>query len=500
MLDAYRSLLKKARDLMLLRSISDLMEWDFETKMPQGATNQRSIQMAIIEQLAHQKWIDPEIGTLLAKVKKSPEYEGFGAEDKRNVYLMQRSYDQQTKLPTELVEEIAKQSVVCTSTWKKAKAEKNYSIFKPELEKMVGLIKQKAHYLDADKDPYDVLVDLFEPGATAAIIARLFEPLKNGLIPLIKKCARSSNKPDLSFLKRSVPHDVQEKISQKLMEFEKYDLKRGRLDETEHPFTSGTYDDVRICTHYYDTNFSSSIFSVLHEAGHAIYEQNLPEKWYYQPVGSSCSLGIHESMSRFVENVIGRSKAFWVYFLPELKRITGKTFEDVDVDLIVRAVNDVKPSKIRIEADEVTYSLHVILRFEIEKDLMAENVTVSELPQLWNEKMDKFLGIEIENDSEGVMQDTHWAGGAIGYFPDYALGNIYDGMFIEAMEKAIPRWRDSIAAGDFSPVFTWLKENTYQKGNIMDAIDLVESVTRKKIDAQPFVKYVNEKMKSIFDL
>jgi carboxypeptidase Taq len=500
MLDAYGTLLKKAKELILLRNISDLIGWDFETKMPQGATNQRSEQMAVIEQVTHQKWIDPEIGTLLAKVKKSSEYEELGAEEKRNVYLMQRSYDQETKLPAELVEEIAKHSMVCVSTWKKAKATKNYSIFKPELEKMVGLIKQKAHYLDPAKDPYDVLVDLYEPGATVAIIAKLFEPLKNGLIPLIKKCTRSSNKPDLSFFKRPVPQEIQEKISQKLMEFEKYDLKRGRLDETEHPFTTGTYDDVRICTHYYETSFSSSLFSVMHEAGHAIYEQNLPEKWYYQPVGTTCSLGIHESMSRFVENVIGRSKAFWTYFMPELRKITGKTLEDVDLDLMVRAVNDVKPTKIRIEADEVTYSLHVILRFEIEKDIMAENVTVSELPQVWNEKMDKFLGLKIENDSEGVMQDTHWAYGSIGYFPDYALGNIYDGMFIEAIEKAIPKWRDTVAKGDFSPVFSWLKENIYQKGNIMDAIDLVEAVTHKKVDAQPFVKYVNEKMKPIFNL
>lgn len=328
----------------------------------------------------------------------------------------------------------------------------------------------------------------------------MFEPLKNGLIPLIKKCVGSRNKADLSFIKRPVPVDVQRTISQKLMEFAKYDLKRGRLDETEHPFTTGMYDDVRICTHYYETNLTASIFSVLHESGHALYDQNLPSKSRYQPISRYCSMGIHESMSRFVENVVGRSRDFWAYFLPVLNKITSNTFNDVNLDMILRAVNDVKPSKIRIQADEVTYSLHIILRFEIEKELFAEKINVSELPEIWNEKMDRFLGIKIENDSEGVMQDTHWANGYFGYFPDYALGNVYDGMLIEAMERRIPRWREALARGDFSPAFSWLRENICEKGNIMDSFDLVKTITGKDVDSQPFLRYLNEKMKPIYDL
>jgi carboxypeptidase Taq len=319
------------------------------------------------------------------------------------------------------------------------------------------------------------------------------------LIRLIKKCVASKNKPDLSFLKRHVPIEVQREISKKLMEFAKYDLTRGRLDETEHAFTYGLYDDVRICTHYYETDFASSLFGVLHEAGHALYEQNVREKSRYQPISRYCSGGIDESMSRFVESIVGRSSAFWTYFLPELKRITGKTLNDVDVDLMVRGVNDVTPSKSRVDADEVTYGLHVILRFEIERDLIGEKIGVDELPQVWNEKMDKFLGVRVENDSEGVMQDIHWAIGLFGYFPDYALGNVFDGMFLEAMEKRIPSWRDAVAKGDFSQVFSWLKENIWEKGNIMDSIDLIKSVTGKEVDSQPFLRYLNEKMQSMIN-
>jgi carboxypeptidase Taq len=500
MLDSYEKLLLKSKEITIWESVKSIMEWDYETKMPSGGVNQRSMQMALIDQLIHQSWSNPEIKRLLDDVKRSSEYEDFGVEEKRNVYLMQRFYDRETKLPDDLVNAIAKQEVVCNSVWKKAKSLKDFSMFKKDLEKMMELVKKKAQYLAADKDPYDALIDFYEPGATARVISGVFEPLKNGLIPLIKKCVESKDKPDLSFLNRHVPLEVQGKISQKLMEFTKYDLKRGRLDETEHPFTTGFYDDVRICTHYYETDCLSSAFSVLHESAHALYDQNLPEKTRFQPVSRYCSMGIHESVSRFVENLVGRSRAFWAYFLPELKKMTGQTFKDVDVDLMLRAVNDVKPSKIRIEADEVTYSLHIILRFEIEKGLIADEIKVAELPQVWDEKMDEFLGIKVENDSEGVMQDTHWANGLVGYFPDYALGNVFDGMFLEAMDKRIPKWKEAVAKGDFSPLFSWLKENVFEKGNVMDSLDLVKAVTGKDVDSEPFLRYLNQKMKSILNL
>jgi carboxypeptidase Taq len=491
----YSKLLEKSKEIMIWSTIFELVSWDFETKMPPGATGQRSEQMALIEKLYHDKAVDPEIGSLLASIK---ENEALDEEAARNVYLIQRSYDQETKIPSELVVEMAKHHAISVDTWKKAKAAKDFEMFRPALDKMIDLNRQKAHYLNPDKDPYDVMVDLYEPGITVDAIAGVFGPLKQGLVPLVKKCVESDYKPGMSFMNQPVAQDIQQKISSALMTFVKYDLTRGRLDETEHPFTTGIYDDVRICTHYYETNFVSSLFAVLHEAGHAIYEQAIPKTWQYQPIGASCSMGIHESQSRFIENIVGRSEAFWTYFLPELKQLVGGTLDGVDLPLMVRAANDVRPTKIRIEADEVTYSLHVILRFELEQQIMRGEMETTDLPQAWNDKMAQLLGIEIENDSEGVMQDTHWASGMFGYFPDYAMGNVYDGMFLECLEREVPSWRDSVATGDVSPVLDWMHQNVHAKGNTMDAIDLVQAVAGKSLDAQPFLDYLNAKMSSIY--
>ena len=498
MLEEYNELLARAKEIKGWGSINALLGWDFETYMPSGATNQRSYQLSLIKSLIHKKMTDPEIANQLEKIMASAEYNEMSAVEKRNIYLIKKAYDEQTKLPPELVEKIARQYAIATATWKKAKKNKDYSIFKPELQITFDLIKEKAKYLNPDKKPYDVLLDLYEPGISREIIQKLFDPLKKGLIPLIKKCVEA-DQVDLSFLQRKVPIDIQRKISAKLMDFLEYDLQYGRLDETEHPFTTGIYDDVRICTHYFENNSMSSFYSVLHEAGHAIYEQNLPEAWRWMPVGEMCSMGIHESQSRVFENIIGRSEEFWKYFLPIFKNITGKTFEDIDLSTMLRAVNNVKPSKIRIEADEVTYSLHVILRFEIEQMLFADQVSISELPQVWNEKMDEYFGLQIEHDSEGVMQDTHWAIGAFGYFPDYVLGNIYDGMFLEKLGKEHQGWLEEICNGSINTILNWMIDNVHHNGNLMDPVDLVKHVTGKDINSRPFISYLEEKMKKIYN-
>jgi carboxypeptidase Taq len=325
-----------------------------------------------------------------------------------------------------------------------------------------------------------------------SILDTLFSSLKKGLKSLIEKY-QDVEKPDLSFLHKPVSRDVQELISAEIIDLVKYDLDRGRLDESEHPFTSGMYDDVRITTHYHESNFmTSSLFTILHESGHALYEQNLPRRWRFQPIGTACSMGIHESMSRFMENIVGRSRAFWTYFLPKLRKL--KLFpESISLDDLLLAVNDVRPSKIRIEADEVTYSLHVILRFELEKDIMNNKLDVSEIPTAWNEKMESLLGITIDNDAEGCLQDTHWAKGNIGYFPDYALGNIYDGMYL----KVMPEWENAVAAGDLTPVFRWLKSNIYARGNLINPADLIKLVTGMDLDAKPFIDYLSKKMQEI---
>ncbi|MEM3731418.1 MAG: carboxypeptidase M32 [Candidatus Bathyarchaeia archaeon] len=497
--------MNKIKDLFILQSTTSLVHWDMETMMPPKAIELRSQQLALLSRIEHKMSTDPEIGALLEELLKPPVYDKLNEVQKRNVYLIKKHYDEQTRLPEDLVAEIAKQRAITVDVWKKAKMTKNFLLFEPELEKLVDLEKKAAEILmkvKETKTPYDALIDIFEPKMASDTITKVFDELQKGLVSLLKKCVESPKQPDMSVLQRPIPVNVQRKISKALAEFVGYDVESknagGRIDETEHPFTTGYYDDVRITTHYYEDNFTSSIFSVLHEAGHALYEQNLPREWIFQPVGTACSSGFHESQSRFVENIVGRSQEFWKYFLPKLRRITGRLLSNIELEKFVHAINQVKPSKIRVEADEVTYCLHIVIRFNLERDLFAEKITVKELPELWNQSYEKYLGVKIENDSEGVMQDTHWASGLYGYFPSYALGNIYSGQILAAMEKEIADWRKSIEKGNFNQIKNWLIKNVYSYGNLYDPMDLIRKITGKKLDVKPYLEYLNEKYSKLY--
>ncbi|MGB9778085.1 MAG: carboxypeptidase M32 [Candidatus Bathyarchaeales archaeon] len=502
---SYKKLMEKVKDLLTLQSAIAIIHWDMETMMPPKAITLRSQQLALLSRIEHRMSTDPEIGKLLEEVMRPSEYEKLDAVQKRNVYLVKKHYDEQTKLPEELVAEIAKQQAITVDVWKKAKAAKNFSMFKPELEKLVDLEKKAAEILMKVKEtatPYDALIDIFEPKMTAETITKVFDELREGLVSLLKKCENAPKQPDISILKRKVPIDVQKKIAKALAEVVGYDIESreagGRIDETEHPFTTGYYDDVRITTHYYEDNFTSSIFSVLHEAGHALYEQNLKKEWMFQPVGTSCSSGFHESQSRFIENIIGRSREFWIYFLPKMKEIVGNILSDIKLDTFVHAINQVTPSKIRVEADEVTYGLHIIIRFNLERDLFADKIMVKELPEIWNQNYMEYLGVKIENDSEGVMQDTHWASGLYGYFPSYALGNIYSGQILAAMEKDIKNWKEQIAKGNIKEVKEWLVKNVHSYGNLYDPEELIKRITGKGLTVKPYLNYLNEKYSKLY--
>ncbi|HVP26610.1 MAG TPA: carboxypeptidase M32 [Candidatus Bathyarchaeia archaeon] len=502
---SYKKLMEKTKDLIVFNSAKSIIYWDMETMMPPKAIKLRSEQLALLSRFEHKLSTDPEIGTLLPKIMRHSGYDKMTAVEKRNVYLIKKNYEEQTKLPEELVAAIAKQQAVAVDVWKKAKATKKFAMFKPELEKLVELQKKAAEILmkvKKTKTPYDALIDIFEPKMTAKSITKVFDELREGLVATLKKCEASPKQPDPSVLKHKVSIDAQRKIAVALSEFVHYDVTSknagGRIDETEHPFTNGYYDDVRITTHYYEKMFASSIFSVLHEAGHAMYEQDLNQEWMYQPVGTSCSSGIHESQSRTIENIIGRSREFWVYFLPKLRKLTGRALQDVRLDKFVHAINQVTPSKIRVEADEVTYGLHIIVRFNIERDLFADKITVKELPEIWNQSYKDYLGIKITNDSEGVMQDTHWASGLYGYFPSYALGNIYSGQFLAAMEKDLPNWRGQLAKGNFANIKQWLAKNIHNPGNLYDPADLIKKVTGKEPTVKPYLNYLNAKYSELY--
>jgi carboxypeptidase Taq len=504
-LTSYRSLMDKAKESLVFQSIRSLVGWDMETMMPPKAIGLRSQQLALLSRIEHKMVTDPKTGSLLERIVRHPKYDKLDDVQKRNVYLMKKRYNEQTKLPEALVAETAKQRTITVDIWKKAKAAKNFSMFRPELEKLVDLRQKAAEILMEAKEtktPYDALIDIFEPKMTTAEITKVFEELRKGLVSLLEKCDSSPKQPDVSILKPKVPVEAQRKIAKALAEFVGYDATSkeaaGRIDETEHPFTTGYFDDVRITTHYYEGMYTSSIFSVLHEAGHAIYGENLKREWMYQPVGGGCSSGFHESQSRFVENIIGRSHEFWSYFLPKLKELTGKKLTDTNVNKFVHAVNQVRPSKIRVEADEVTYCLHIIIRFNIERDLFAGKVRVKELPEIWNQKYEDYLGVEIENDSEGVMQDTHWAGGSFGYFPSYALGNIYSGQILATMEQDLPNWRKQLEKGNFNPVKNWLIANVHSYGNLYDPSELIKKITGKGLNVKPYLDYLNKKYSELY--
>ena len=493
---AYTALLSKTKDVFILSTAEGIINWDMETMMPPKGVQQRSEQLGLLSRLHHKLGTDHEIGQLLVAIKNSPQYPNLGQIEKRNIYLIDKNYKEQTALPEKLIGELAMQQAVTVNIWKRAKVKKDFRIFKTDLQKLLDLTREAADILmkvKKTRTPYEALIDNFEPNMSAETITKTFNQLLSGLRSIIEKIERCQSNVETT--NRSMSLDVQRKITHLITHTLGYDTKShmagGRVDETEHPFTSGYYDDVRITTHYFPDNFVSSVFSVLHETGHAIYEQNLKADWKYQPIGSPCSFGIHESQSRFYENVIGRSKEFWQSFLPKIEQVTSSM--NLELTSFIQAINRVKCSKIRIEADEVTYSIHIIIRFEIEQDLLAGKIMIDELPDVWNQKYADYLGVKVENDSEGVMQDMHWASGLYGYFPSYALGNIYDGQINQALTKDLPNWRDEIAEGKLESVNNWLKEQIHHRGNLYDPEELIKLATGGNLDSGPFLAYLSEK-------
>jgi carboxypeptidase Taq len=396
------------------------------------------------------------------------------------------------------------QEALTVNTWKKAKAKKAFNLYKADMQKLLDLNKQAAVILmkvKHTKSPYEALIDNFEPKMSAETITATFNQLLAGLKPLIAKVENCQTKPSTQMLSQIVPIENQRKITRLITQTLGYDTTSstagGRVDETEHPFTTGYYDYVRITTHYYPNNFASSIFSVLHESGHALYEQNLNPKWKYQPVGSTCSYGIHESQSRFYENIIGRSSEFWSGFLPKIKQAVP-SLNNLQLNQFIHSINKVERSKIRIEADEVTYNIHIIIRFELERDLFADKITVKELPEAWNQKYSDYLDVKIENDSEGVMQDTHWASGLYGYFPSYALGNIYSGQITASISKDLLKWREKLTEGKLEEVNSWLKTNVHSKSDLFDPEELIKLATGTTLNSQPFLQYLNKKYGELY--
>lgn len=492
------------RRYRLLAHASAVLQWDQETFMPEDAVQERADQLAELEGIAHERAVDPKIGEHLDSLGSTADNPGgdetLPSVDRDFLKVMRRDYELKTKLPSELVQSMARDASVSQAEWVKARKANDFSLFAPHLEKMIGYSRRCAECWGYADRPYDGLLNQYEPGMTEKEIAAVFDPLRARLSSLVERISRAGE-PDVSFLALEYPVVDQDSFARAAMTALGFQPTRGRLDRSAHPFTTSLGDDdVRITTRYFPTNLLSGFFSVVHETGHALYELGFASEIRGTRLADGASMGIHESQSRLWENVIGRSRSFWRGLFPALRDKFPTQLADVDSERFYRAVNRVQPSLIRVDADEVTYSLHVILRFNLERRLMAGTLSIDELPEAWNREMQATLGVVPDRDADGVLQDVHWAMGAIGYFPSYALGNLYGLQFWDALRKDLPDIDDRIGSGDVAPVLSWLRERIHAYGRRYEPAELLAKVTGQPLSAEPFMGYLESKYGDLYSL
>lgn len=480
----------------MLSSCAAVLGWDQQTYMPLKGAGLRGEQMALLAAMAHQKFTDPKIGELLSTIESSDLILDPESEAAADVREIRRGFNRATKIPQSLVEELARVTTQAHQAWEQAKKSNDFPTFRPWLEKVVRLKRQEADAVGFKDHPYNALIEEYEPGTTVAELKELFAGLTAELVPLIRKIVESPKKPDRSLLERDFPIDRQKVFAESAAAAFGFDFAAGRLDTTSHPFCSGFGPgDCRITTRYNPKFFSESFFGVLHETGHALYEQNLPAEHFGTPLGVACSFGIHESQSRLWENQVGRGLPFWEHFFPRLKQTFPTALSGVSREAFHFAINDVRPSLIRVEADETTYNLHIALRFELELALLSGDLTVSDLPSVWNERFSALFGMSVPNDSFGCLQDIHWSFGGIGYFPTYTLGNLYAAQFMVAIKQqlGIEATDEAFRRGDFSPLKDWLTQNIHRHGQRFRASELCRRATKSSLSPKPFLAYLREK-------
>lgn len=499
-MNAYTQLRARARRAGLLASIEALLNWDQETYMPAAGAEARSLQQELLAELTHKARTDAAVGELLAACEADRALLADPAAA-ANLREMRRDFDRLTRLPAELVAEIARVGSQSQEVWKEARAKSDFKLFEPWLEKMFALARRKAECYGwaRDGEPYDALLDEYEPGAKAAEIEAVFTPLRTRLAGLVARLAKGSPPAD-AVLNVKVPAPRQHAFGLRIIEAIGFDLKAGRLDVTTHPFCSGpAFGDTRLTTRYRDERFTDALFGTMHEAGHGIYEQGLPKREYFgEPLGDSISLGIHESQSRMWENFVGRSRPFWAWAWPIASETFGEAVAPFSAEDMFRAANFVRPSFIRVEADEATYNLHVMLRFELERALLRGDLKVKDLPGEWNSRFKQYLGVDVPDDRRGCLQDVHWSFGLIGYFPTYTLGNLYAAQLWEKINADIPDLEARIGRGDFAALKTWLNEKIHAHGKRYRAAELCERITGKPLSADPLLRHLEGKLCPIY--
>ena len=498
--DAYTELARRAKELGVINSCAAALGWDHQTYMPAKGVGLRGEQLAFLASLAHQKFTDPQVGELLSAVEASDLVRDPESDAAANAREWRRAYDRATKIPQALVEELARVTTQAQRVWEVAKKKNDYASFRPLLEQVVTLKRDEAAAVGFNGHPYNALIEEYEPGATVADLQTLFAELASELSPLVKAIVASPRQPDTSVLGRDFPVDRQKVFAEAAAAAIGFDFGAGRLDTTAHPFCSGFGPgDCRITTRYNARFFNEAFFGVLHETGHAIYEQGLPAEHFGTPLGVACSFGIHESQSRLCENQMGRGRPFWDHFFPRLKQTFPGALADVSQETFYFAINDVKPSLIRVEADEATYNLHIALRFELELALLSGDLTTADLPGAWNERFDALFGLKVPDDARGCLQDIHWSFGGIGYFPTYTLGNLYAAQLMDAFRRESGgAFESHFRAGDFAPVKSWLHEHIHRHGQRYRAGELCRRATGAALSPKPFLSYLREKFGGLY--
>ncbi|MGA2112555.1 MAG: carboxypeptidase M32 [Anaerolineales bacterium] len=483
-----------------LEAVSAVLDWDHQTYMPPGAAEARAQQMATLDRLAHQKLTSDTIGELLQAAQSEVEGRDPDSNEARLVKVTQRDYDRQRRVPSRWVAEFSRTTALAHQTWQEARRTSNFALFEPSLERIVGLRREYASFFEPYDSIYDPLFQAFEPGMKTAQVRAVFEELRPALVGLVRRIAERADRVDDSFLRGEFEDAPQWEFGLEVLRRMGYDFQRGREDRSAHPFTTSfSNDDVRITTRVERTLLSSALFSSIHEGGHALYDQGVDPALQRSPLAGGASLGLHESQSRLWENLVGRSRPFWKFFFPRLKERFAQ-LSKVSLEDFYRGVNRVRPSLIRVDADEVTYNLHIMVRFDLEQGLLEGKLRVKDLPQAWNQKMDEYVGIVPPNDAQGVLQDVHWSGGMIGYFPTYTLGNL---IAVELFQKALqdcPQIWSEMEQGKFDSLLHWLRGHVHVFGRKFDPLEILQRATGQELSAQPYLGYLQEKYGEIYGL
>lgn len=496
--DAYLKLCDRSKQISYLASAMALLHWDQRTSIPPKGNAHRSDQLAALAKMHHNLVTESIVGDWLIEVEASPLTQDSLSVEAVNIREWRRAYDRAVKIPENLAVALAKLSSETQAVWEVARPRNDWPTLKPYLEEIFRLKREQAEVIGYENEPYDALLDSYEPGETAANLGPIFHVLVEALVGFFQSIREKTPNMNLGLQCLNFPIDRQKAFAEFVAVAMGYDMAAGRLDVSAHPFTIGIGPgDVRITTRYSENSFTESFFGAVHETGHALYHQGLPLEHWGTPFCKPISLGINESQSRMWENIVARSKAFWKYFYPKLQEIFP-SFYAVPLEAFYAWINKVTPSLIRTEADEVTYNLHVLLRFELEVMLCRGELEVEDLPEAWNATMYKYLGIVPDSYSAGVMQDIHWPSGSIGYFPTYTLGNLYAAQFFRRLDQEIDGAKKYIERGNFAPILDWLRRNIHKQGMRYRPRELLRTVTDEDLNPSYFIQYLREKYTEIY--